>query len=162
MNAQQSMIDAKAKAKQRARNKGKKNKEEKTSKIGNLGKLIVFSVSEKKMLTFDSFKFEVSAKWSDQERLGRKPVSEFLSPELRQISFNIVLDASHGVKPMKTIREIASAIENGNVYPLVIGGKRISKKHYWRIMKMSSTWDCIYNKGELARATLELTLKEYV
>lgn len=41
-----------------------------------------------------------------------------------------------------------------------IGGKKIGKNKMY-LESVSETWDEIWNKGELARATLSLTFSEY-
>ena len=131
------------------------------SKIGNLGKQIVFKTSDKKILTFNDFKQSVSGRWAVHERIGEKPRSEFIGPGLRNISFNIVLSVSNGIKPRKTLEKIEKMIEEGTVEYLIIGGKKVGY-YKWKITDMSETWDVIYSKGQLARATASITLEEYI
>ncbi|MGG7200769.1 phage tail protein [Clostridium butyricum] len=131
------------------------------SKIGNLGKQIVFKTSDKKILTFNDFKQSVSGRWAVHERIGEKPRSEFIGPGLRSISFTIVLSASNGVRPRKTLEKIEKMIEEGTVEYLIIGGKKVGNNK-WKISDMSETWDVIYSKGQLARATASITLEEYI
>lgn len=131
------------------------------AKIGNFGKVIVFSVSNKKILTFEKLNQSITAKWNNHARIGNKPKSEFLGADLRSVSFTITLHAQHGVKPRKTMEAIEKAIETGRVEKLVIGGKAVGKNK-WKITNMSESWDVVLSKGELAKATLSLTLEEYV
>lgn len=131
------------------------------SKIGNLGKQIVFKTSDKKILTFNDFKQSVSGRWAVHERIGEKPRSEFIGPGLRSISFTIVLSASNGVRPRKTLEKIENMIEEGAVEYLIIGGEKVGY-YKWKITDMSETWDVIYSKGQLARATASITLEEYI
>lgn len=131
------------------------------SKIGNLGKQIVFKTSDKKILTFNDFKQSISGRWAVHERIGEKPRSEFIGPGLRNISFTIVLSASNGVRPRKTLEKIEKMIEEGTVEYLIIGGKKVGNNK-WKITDMSETWDVIYSKGQLARATASITLEEYI
>lgn len=131
------------------------------AKIGNFGKLIVFSVSNKKILTFEKLNQSITGKWNNHARIGNKPKSEFLGADLRSVSFTITLHAQHGVKPRKTMEAIEKAIETGRVEKLVIGGKAVGKNK-WKITNMSESWDIVLSKGELAKATLSLTLEEYV
>lgn len=131
------------------------------AKIGSLGKNIVFSTSDKKILTFSDFNQNISGRWAKHERMIKKPQSEFLGPDLRQITFKISLDARLGVKPRKTLETIEKMIEKGTVEQLVIGGKKVGS-YKWKILSMSETWDTILNKGELLRAKASLTLEEYL
>ncbi|MDU6040054.1 MAG: phage tail protein [Clostridium butyricum] len=131
------------------------------AKIGNLGKQIVFKTSDKKILTFNDFKQSISGRWAVHERIGEKPRSEFIGPGLRNISFTIVLSVSNGIKPRKTLEKIEKMIEEGTVEYLIIGGKKVGNNK-WKITDMSETWDVIYSKGQLARATASITLEEYI
>jgi phage protein U len=129
--------------------------------IGNLGKLITFKTSDKKILTFSNMQQNVSGRWSSHNRIMRKPLSEFNGSDLRSITFTIHLDAMLGVKPRKIFEKIEKAVEKGHVYPLVVGGKKVGKNK-WKITKISEKWDVIYNGGELAKASLDLSLEEYL
>lgn len=131
------------------------------AQIGNFGKLIVFETSDRKILNFKNFQRTISANWAKHGRIGKKPLSEFLNPELQEVTFTIVLSAQHGVRPRKTIETIENAIENGWVEFLVVGAAKVGKNR-WKITKMSETWDVVMNNGELAKATMNLTLEEYL
>lgn len=129
--------------------------------VGNLGKLITFKTSDQKILTFSNMQQNVSGRWSTHERIMRKPLSEFNGADLRSITFSIKLDAMLGVKPRKTLEKIEKAVEKGYVYPLVIGGKKVGKNK-WKITKISEKWDVIYIAGELVKASLDISLEEYL
>lgn len=131
------------------------------AKIGNFGKLITFETSDAKVLNFNDFQRTVSANWTKHERIGKKPQSEFLNAELQGLTFSIVLDARHGVRPRTTIESIEAAVESGRVESLVIGSKKVGKNK-WKITQMGEVWNTVLNKGELVRATINLTLEEYV
>lgn len=129
--------------------------------IGNLGELITFEVSSDKILTFDKLTRTVKGRWSTHSIIGKKPKSEFVGADLQNGSLNIKLNATHGVKPRKTLKAIEKAVEEGTVMPLVIGGKKVGSNS-WVITQSSETWDCIFSKGELITASVSLTLQEYV
>ena len=129
--------------------------------IGNLGSLITFSVSSDKVITFNKMTQTVKGRWSTHTTITRKPKSEFLGADLRSISLNIKLDATHGVKPRDTLMKIELAIEKGTVMTLVIGGRRVGNNQ-WVITQASETWGTIFSKGELITANVSLTLQEYV
>jgi len=73
----------------------------------------------------------------------------------------VTLSAEHGVAPRTSIANIERMIRNGDVEYLVLGGKIYGWGHKWAITGASQTWDRIYNKGELVKATLDLTFEEY-
>ena len=52
-------------------------------------------------------------------------------------------------------------IEAGEVNELVIGKKRVGKNK-WAITKVTQSWDVILRGGELYKATMNLSLQEYV
>lgn len=131
------------------------------AKIGNLGKLITFSVSSDKVLTFQKMTQTVSGRWTTHTPIGGKPVSEFLGAGQRKITLPISLSVNHGVKPRTVIEKIEKAVENGTPNQLVIGGKKIGSNK-WVITSMSETWDKIIMDGVLVSAQLSLTLEEYV
>lgn len=131
------------------------------AQIGNFGKLIVFETSDAKVLNFNDFQRTVTGNWGTHERIGKKPLSEFLGPGLQGLTFKISLSAQHGVKPRSTLNNIAKAIENGQVENLVVGGSKVGSNK-WKITQMTEVWDTVLSQGELYRATLNLTLEEYL
>lgn len=131
------------------------------AEIGNLGRSIVFSTSDAKILTFTDLKQTVSGRWATHERIQKKAQSEFLGADLRSITFKITLSAMHGVKPRKTLEIMEAMVENGTVEALVIGGVKVGANR-WKMTSISETWDTIMNKGELSQATVSITLEEYV
>ena len=56
--------------------------------------------------------------------------------------------------------KIEKAVKAGKVDWLVIGGKFVGGRKMY-ISSCSETWDEIWNKGELVRATISLTFVEY-
>lgn len=130
------------------------------AKIGNLGKLITFQVSSKKVLTFNDMEREVSGRWVVHDVIKGKPKSEFLGAGLQEVSLSVLLLSTMGVKPRKTLERIRKATERGERFTFVIGGKPVSKNK-WVITETSETWDVIFSKGELVQARIELNLREY-
>ena len=105
--------------------------------IGTLGRKIIFEVSDNRVLTFESMSREVSGRWTEHEVLGVKPKAEFLGPGLQTISLTIHLSAA-----------------------LVIGGRLVGRRPF-RVTGSSEAWDKVYSRGELAKATLTISLEEY-
>ena len=129
--------------------------------IGSFGKLITFETSDKKLLTFEEFKRSGEARWKDHDRIGKRPHSQFLGPGLDQFEMTIKLDARHGVKPRRTMAAIRKHRNAGTPEYLVIKGAKVCDQKLV-ITKTSETWDEVWNKGELVRATMEIEFKEYV
>lgn len=129
--------------------------------IGNWGADIVFRVSDRQVFTFNSLNRTVGSEWVTHSRIGQKDQVEYLRPTLQKMTFTITLDATLGVRPRATIDKMADYAERGTVRAMVIGGKRLGR-HKWRITDVSEAWDTILNKGELVRATLSVTMQEYL
>lgn len=128
--------------------------------IGSLGSLITFEVSDKKILTFKDLQVNASGSWSYHDIISKKPRSEFNGAELKDSSFSIVLSAEHGVKPRETLDKIVKAVESGTVMSFTLGGKIIGSN--WVIKSNSGMYDIVMNKGEVAKATVKITIEEYV
>ena len=112
--------------------------------IGTLGRKIIFEVSDNRVLTFESV----------------KPKAEFLGPGLQTISLTIHLSAALGVKPRRILDMVERMVERGSAEYLVIGGRLVGRRPF-RVTGSSEAWDKVYSRGELAKATLTISLEEY-
>lgn len=129
--------------------------------IGSWGNALVFSTSDSRILTFNNFARTVSATWANHSRIGKKDRTEFVRPDLQEVTFTIVLDATLGVRPRTMMDNLATAVENGTVNYLVIGGKRVGS-YCWKIKKASEAWDIFLQQGQLVRAKVSVTMEEYL
>lgn len=130
------------------------------AQIGNFGKLITFEVSSEKMLALKDLKRTVAGRWKKHEIVGAAPRSEFQGPDLDETTVTAILSAEHGVKPRATIERLEAAARSGEVDYLIIGGKRVETGKVY-ISSISEEWDTIWNKGELVKATINITFAEY-
>lgn len=130
------------------------------AKIGTFGKLR-FKISDREALIFQNMKRELSGKWNQMERIGQKPLVSFGGPELQKITFTVFLDAGLGVSPRDLLEEMEEMAERGTAEYLIIGQRQVGSGR-GVLVKSSEAWDKILTKGELLRATAELTLQEYV
>lgn len=130
-------------------------------RIGNFGKLIVFETSDSRILNFTDYQRTISANWAKHERIGKKPQSEFLNPELMTVQFKVVLNAQHGVKPWKTFHEITKAVQQGRVEKLVIGNHAVGS-HKWKIMQANQSNLVVMGTGEIQKMDVNLSLEEYL
>ena len=128
--------------------------------IGTLGRNIIFEVSDDRVLTFDGFSRDISGRWAEHEVLGTKPKAEYLGPGCQTVSLTIHLSATLGVKPRRVLEAVERMVESGSAEYLVIGGKLVGRRPF-RITGSSETWEKVYSRGELAKATMTISLGEY-
>ena len=127
--------------------------------IGYMGD-IVFSVSPYHMLTPTKFEREGSGRWAEHNLMLRKPVSQFGGPGLEKLSFSIILDDDHGIKPADQLKKLRKMRDIGAVFPLVIGGKPVTQNS-WRLDSLKEG-DCYWTvDGELQQCIVQVTLTEY-
>jgi hypothetical protein len=72
----------------------------------------------------------------------------------------VTFSVQRGQKPRKCIERLERASELGECNYLYIGGKRIGGNKYY-IESVDSDWNEVWNKGELVRASADITMKEY-
>ena len=128
--------------------------------IGTLGTDLVFETSDNYVLTFSGMTRDVSGRWATHETPGVKPRAECLGPGLQSVSLPITLSSNLGVKPREMLERVEQMVETGDTEYLILGFRPVGKNRF-RVTASSETWDVIYNRGELARAKLTLTLEEY-
>lgn len=128
--------------------------------IGTLGKKIIFEVSDDVALTFSGMTRDISGRWADHETMGTKPKPEFLGPGNQTITLPITLSATLGVRPRTMLELVEAMVESGTAEYLVIGTRPVGKNPF-RLTASSETWDVVYSRGELAKATVTVTLEEY-
>ena len=119
--------------------------------VGNFGKL---------MLALSDFKRTVVGRWKKHEIIGAAPRPEFQGPDSDETTVTAILSAEHGVKPRATIERLESAVRSGEVDYLIIGGKRVGSGKVY-ISSISEEWDTIWSRGELVKATINITFAEY-
>lgn len=129
--------------------------------IGTLGSKIVFEVNDDHVLTFNGMTRDVAGRWAKHEAMGVKPKSEFLGPDTQKISLTINLSASLGVRPRAVLDAVAEMVETGQVEYFVLGNRPVSN-HPFSLTGSSEAWDKIYSGGQLVRASMSITLEEYI
>lgn len=129
--------------------------------IGSWGSALVFSTNDSRILTFEKFSRTVSATYANHSRVGRKDRTEFVRPDLQSVTFTITLDATLGVRPRAMLDRLERAVETGEVNTLVLGGRRVGSNRF-KIKKASEAWDYVLQQGQLVRATVNVTMEEYL
>lgn len=125
--------------------------------IGNFGP-IVFTASANLMRTFTGLTKESEARYAEHALAGQKPQLEFIGPGLESITFSIRLDRFLGINPEDEIQRAEELRDEGEVQPLIIGGKYIGMYVITSAREGLRHHD---NRGRLVVADLDITLKEY-
>jgi len=129
--------------------------------IGNFGSRIVFSTSDSRVLTFSGLTQKVSGKYAKHSVSGQKDRPEFTGPGSRSISFKMLLDVDLGIRPREVMSSIEEAVESGETGYLVIGGRPIGYNKFY-ISSVSEAFDVVMRGGEIARASLQVSMEEYL
>lgn len=127
--------------------------------IGYFGP-IKFETSDRRILTFTDFQRESTTRSEKHDVIGRKPVKEFIGPDLDTITFTITLTATSGVNPRVEAEKWLRMSRNGEAHPLVIGKRGLGFDR-WTIESVSQMWDVVLNKGQVYSAKVDITLEEY-
>jgi phage protein U len=127
--------------------------------IGTFGP-IVFVASADLLNTFNSFSRKEQGRWAKHDVVLKKPVSEFLGPDLGTISFNMRFDVSYGMNPRKELDKLVT-MARGEVHPLIIGGRALGFNK-WSLQSVSENWTRIDNRGNVLVADISVELEEYV
>lgn len=128
--------------------------------LGHYGD-IIFETSDSRILNFSGFKREIQSRWGKHDVIGRKPISEFIGPDLDTISFTIHLNGSLGVKPVDEMNRWLEKARLGHAEILTVGN-RVLGVDKWTVQRVSQMWDVIFNKGEVYSGKVEVSLEEYL
>jgi hypothetical protein len=128
--------------------------------IGTLGKKIVFRVSDQQAVILQSMSREISGRWAEHEAMGAKPKAEFLGAGNQTVKLDIYLSAGLGIRPRTVLEAVEAMVEAGTAEYLIIGNRPVGKNPF-RLTGSSETWGAMYSRGQLAKATLSITLEEY-
>lgn len=129
------------------------------AKMGNWGSYLKFETSDKRILTFNGFKRDVSIRTAMHVPIGGKPMVEFLGSELQNITFTVTVNASRGMSPKKMEKKLINCITNGKIAPLVIGKRNICSKAM--LVGISEAFGVVLKQGELYTAQFDITMTEY-
>lgn len=128
--------------------------------VGKYGD-VVFETSDRRVLAFQNFTQNVSGRWSSHPVIGKKEKAEFSGPGKRKVTFRMVFLASLGIRPREMLEKLEGMVEKGKVDYLVVGGKAVGENRF-AVTAISEAWDTVYSGGELAKASVSVTLEEYV
>ncbi|GIO09676.1 hypothetical protein J31TS6_57040 [Brevibacillus reuszeri] len=128
--------------------------------IGSFGD-IVFEVSIDRVRTFDDFSRSGSGRWAKHDRQQKKAVSEFLGPELDEISFTMRFDVSHGVNPKVEMDRVLEKCRSGQAETLIVGETPLGMDK-WIVKTFKQGWKKLDGQGRLLVGELNVTLEEYM
>lgn len=131
--------------------------------MGQLGSFgdIIFEVSLEKLRTFSEFTRSTASRWATHERFGQKPRSEFLGPNLDQISFAMRFDVRYGMDPKAEMDRLLSWCREGRAETLIIGGTPIGMD-MWVIKSVTQNWKTLDGSGKVIVGEADVTLEEYM
>ena len=127
----------------------------------SISDVIMFEVSDAKVLTLHNFVRKNSVRFSKNDVLLKKPVSQYVGPDLDQISFKIILRAQFGVNPKTEMDKLIYLQRDGETVSIVLG-KTPFGVYRWRIVDLSMPFNIIDNKGICMAMDLDISLEEYV
>lgn len=122
---------------------------------------LIFSVSDKRILTPSSVKGSTGGDWSAHDVVSGKTRSQFAGPKLKGYQIDILLRAQDGVRPRRTLTILQSAAESGMVDYFIIGGSPLSP-HPFKLLEVSDEWDSVISGGALVECSVSLKIEEYI
>ncbi len=128
--------------------------------VGKYGS-IIFETNDKRILAFRDFTQNVSGRWGNHSIIGKREKMEFNGPGKRKITFKMTFHALYGVRPREMLEKLEAMVERGEVDYLIVGGRAIGGNRF-AVTSISEAWNTVYSGGELAMATVSVTLEEYV
>ena len=122
--------------------------------------VIVFEVSDKRILTFDGFKRSNKITFAKNNVLMQKPISEYVGQELDTISFTVSFRAQLGTDPRDEVNKLIYLHRDGTVVTLMLWGKAFGT-YRWIITSLDMDWTLINKIGYCCAIECSITLEEY-
>ena len=126
----------------------------------SLTDVILFEVSTSRVLTINNLKRNNSVRFAKSDVLLRKPVSQYIGPDLHGLSFDIILKAQFGVSPQAEFSKLMRLQDDGETLSVVLGRAAIGAR--WRIDKLGVPYERIDNRGACISSTVSISFEEYV
>lgn len=129
-------------------------------KVGSWGKVIRFQVSGQKVLTFQNGMSRTSPiQYEGHNVLYGAPRLQFIGPGTESVRFTMELNAMLCRKPVRVENEIRKAMQRGEYYPLIIGGRCILKNGL--ITSMSTSYEIVTVGGKILSLKIDVEMSEY-
>lgn len=127
--------------------------------VGSMGD-IPFVVSYGKIRTFSDYGRSGSGRWAKHDLIGRKPVMEFLGPDVEKVSMKIQLRTDHGINPESELGRLRKIRDTGAVFPFILGGAPVSD-NYWLLEDIGENVSYWRAGGKILSVSVDITLTEY-
>ena len=127
--------------------------------VGSMGD-IPFVVSYGKIRTFSDYGRSGSGRWAKHDLIGRKPVMEFLGPDVKKVSMKIQLRTDHGINPESELERLRKMRDTGAVFPFILGGAPVSD-NYWLLEDIGENVSYWRAGGKILSVSVDITLTEY-
>ena len=127
--------------------------------VGSMGD-IPFVVTYGKIRTFSDYGRSGSGRWAKHDLIGRKPVMEFLGPDVEKVSMKIQLRTDHGINPESELGRLRKMRDTGAVFPFILGGAPVSD-NYWLLEDMGENVSYWRAGGKILSVSVDITLTEY-
>ena len=127
--------------------------------VGSMGD-IPFVVSYGKIRTFSDYGRSGSGRWAKHDLIGRKPVMEFLGPDVEKVSMKIQLRTDHGINPESELERLRKMRDTGAVFPFILGGAQVSD-NYWLLEDIGENVSYWRAGGKILSVSVDITLTEY-
>ena len=127
--------------------------------VGSMGD-IPFVVSYGKIRTFSDYGRSGSGRWAKHDLIGRKPVMEFLGPDVEKVSMKIQLRTDHGINPESELGRLRKMRDTGAVFPFILGGAPVSD-NYWSLEDIGENVSYWRAGGKILSVSVDITLTEY-
>ena len=127
--------------------------------VGYMGD-IPFVVTYGKIRTFSDYGRSGSGRWAKHDLIGRKPVMEFLGPDVEKVSMKIQLRTDHGINPESELGRLRKMRDTGAVFPFILGGAPVSD-NYWLLEDIGENVSYWRAGGKILSVSVDITLTEY-
>lgn len=127
--------------------------------VGSMGD-IPFVVTYGKIRTFSDYGRSGSDRWAKHDLIGRKPVMEFLGPDVEKVSMKIQLRTDHGINPESELGRLRKMRDTGAVFPFILGGAPVSD-NYWLLEDIGENVSYWRAGGKILSVSVDITLTEY-
>lgn len=127
--------------------------------VGSMGD-IPFVVTYGKIRTFSDYGRSGSGRWAKHDLIGRKPVMEFLGPDVEKVSMKIQLRTDHGINPESELGRLRKMRDTGAVFPFILGGASVSD-NYWLLEDIGENVSYWRAGGKILSVSVDITLTEY-
>lgn len=115
-----------------------------------------------KVMTFDNFQRDGEGRWAKHEIIGvdKKPILEFLGPDLETISFSVYLSTTLGIDPVTELKKLRQLRDAGAICTFTLGGNMVTT-NFWVVAKLDEAHTKYDGSASLLNATVNVSLTEY-